>query len=187
MTSYELDQHQLDDELHTLAGGTNVLLIAYDWEKYAFIDGFIRDALGIKEGVVYVTDYPSMLNITDKRFGMIELFRVPPMERTDVKIASVVNLSKISVYIRDILKKLLRNQLRETKEPRVDLIIDNITSLFHHDSYLKNAVIRFIRVHMHVVKTLNAIGLYIVDGKLPDKTLDDVIDVFRDEVVIRII
>jgi hypothetical protein len=109
------------------------------------------------------------------------------MERTDSKTASVINLSKVSVYIRDNLRKLMRDQLRESKGSEIDLIIDNINSMFHHDSYLKNAVIRFIRVHMHVVKTLNAIGLYIIDEKLPDKTLDDVIDVFRDEVVIRII
>lgn len=161
--------------LRNVPSGTSVLLVGGGLKKLA-VD-YIEEALKEGEYVVYVTDFPCTLEIESSRCGIVQLYDVLPaggekLLRTQLmqprlKTTSIVNLTKVSVFIRDYFKEMMDDMLVEMRKGKINLVVDNLISMLTFDTHFSDRFLRFLRLHIDVIKSFDAVGLYFLEQEVP--------------------
>jgi len=183
-------KQRLLEILRDVPSGKSVLLVGVELKR--LVVDYVKKVLEEGEYVVYVTDYPCVLEIENERCGVIQLYDVPPagaekflraqLVQPRLKTTSIVNLAKVSVFIRDYFKEIMDEMSSEVTRRRINLVVDNLTSMFTFDTHLSESLLRFLRLHIDMIKPFNAVGLYFLEREIP--AMKQLEALFEDGVVI---
>ncbi|MHC1579369.1 MAG: hypothetical protein ACXQTZ_01740 [Candidatus Alkanophagales archaeon] len=176
--------------LRGVPSGKSVLLVGAELKKLA-VD-YIEEVLEEGEYVVYVTDYPCALEIENERCGVIQLYDVPPsgaekflraqLVQPRLKTTSIVNLARVSVFIRDYFKEMMDEMASGMMRRRINLVVDNLVSMCAFTP-LPEGLLRFLRLNIDMVKPFNAVGLYFLEREV--SAMERLEALFEDGMIIR--
>lgn len=178
--------------MRTLRGvpsGTSVLLVGAELKRLAA--DYVESALKEGEYVVYVTDYPCVLGVESDRLGVIQLYDVPPsgaelrarLVQPRLKTTSIVSLTRVSVFIRDYFKEMMGGMASGAGRRRINLVVDNLVSMLTFDPHFSGRFLRFLRLHIDVIRSLDAVGLYFLEREVP--AMKQLEALFEDGMIIR--